>query len=166
MTIQRDVCGTGAVIGKLFAECLANYGDGLTPISFPLGGVSRTNDDERYSLVHFPDGMTEAVQRWMASPELRDAALIQFRAGREGHEEIRLLLLSCDGTAKLDLACAFNLARVDGTVHTSSPGCMLMTGVDPSVEEQFMDGLVSGLSEHERADELHAGFGELGPYRK
>jgi hypothetical protein len=173
VTQQRDVYSTGEMAGKLFAECLLNYADGSQPLTYPCGGAARDHGTDKFSLVQFPEGMGDATQRWLSSPDRRDAVLMQFPdpAARSDSgplplgREIRFLLASCNGTSQLDLVCAFNVTFEGGKARTSLPGYRLF-GASQDIYDRFIEGLGDGMSSHRRAEELDEGFGELGAYRQ
>lgn len=152
---------TGHIAGRLLAENLINLADGVLPLNSPCGGAERKRGEDKFGLVHFPEGMTPVVQRWLSRTDLEAGVLVQHR---EDVHEVRLLVPACDGTEKLDFVCAIRYAAEAGAVKTSLPGYQLF-GVEQAVYDQFMDGVGAGMSEHKRANELDAGFGALGDYR-
>lgn len=152
---------TGQIAGRLLAENLLDLADGVLPLNSPCGGAERKRGEDKFGLVHFPEGMTPVVQRWLSSGDLEAGVLVQHR---EDVHEVRLLVPACDGTEKLDFACVIRYAVEAGAVKTSLPGYQLF-GVEQAVYDQFMDGVGAGMAEHKRASELDAGFGALGHYR-
>jgi hypothetical protein len=146
---------TGRAIGPLFAQNLLDLATAESPTSFPCGGVYCPLGEAKYRGVHFPDGLTADVGRWLASPKLADAALISFGYGRV----VTLGLGACDGTTNFDLTCRHRVEVKDGRTATSTPRYEL-NRVGPDVYEAFMDGVRSGMAEHVKASEI--GFGALG----
>ena len=158
--MHRDVRATGRMAGLLLAENLVNLADGELPMTSPCGGAGRMRGQAKFGLVHFPEGMTDMVKRWMRRPDLIEAVLIQHR---EADRELRLMLAGA-GTGSFDLLCAFRYETDGGKVRTSQPGYQLLH-VGQETYDEFIEGVGEGVTQHKRASELDPGFGALGSYQ-
>jgi hypothetical protein len=161
MSGGRDLRAAGEMAGIMLAENLINLANGEVPMSDPLGGGYRKRGAEKFTLVHFAEGMNHGLQRWLLQTEWIDAFLLRHR---EDANELQLWVPSAPGTDKFDFACGFKYEAANGSLRTSFPGIALMEAGEAGEElcEEFLRGVMTGLAKHKRTREL--GFGELGSY--
>jgi hypothetical protein len=153
-----DVATTGQMAGLLFGQALLELADGAAPTTWPLSAIGRHRGSEQFQMVTFPEGMTEAVSRWLKDPDLVDAALLC-------HPEqgaIELMLAICDGTDRLDVIVRFLVAVSYETRRPVTTFPIYDTQCELPLVEEFLGYVNDGLSQHKRANELDGSIGALG----